>query len=115
MIKEAYKVLKVRYFYHMATDTIYAIFCCIVFYEYHAFHGCISQEGGELYYSDMYASKVTPDSFKEDPVLWGKRFFLFIFLYLLHLVMVLQNVVINICFIFTFRQACSMCVPRDTL
>ncbi|XP_056612861.1 arsenite methyltransferase [Triplophysa dalaica] len=32
----------------------------------------VLKEGGELYYSDMYASKVTPDSFKEDPVLWGE-------------------------------------------
>ncbi|XP_076833063.1 arsenite methyltransferase [Brachyhypopomus gauderio] len=28
--------------------------------------------GGELYFSDMYASKVVPDSLKEDPVLWGE-------------------------------------------
>ncbi|XP_016430222.1 arsenite methyltransferase-like [Sinocyclocheilus rhinocerous] len=32
----------------------------------------VLKEGGELYYSDMYASKVVPDSFKEDPVLWGE-------------------------------------------
>ena len=31
-----------------------------------------TQEGGELYFSDMYASKVVPDHMKEDPVLWGK-------------------------------------------
>ncbi|XP_053363015.1 arsenite methyltransferase [Clarias gariepinus] len=28
--------------------------------------------GGELYFSDMYASAVVPESFKEDPVLWGE-------------------------------------------
>ncbi|KAK7171943.1 hypothetical protein R3I93_004290 [Phoxinus phoxinus] len=32
----------------------------------------VLKEGGELYYSDIYASKVVPDSFKEDPVLWGE-------------------------------------------
>uniref|UniRef100_A0A671KFG0 Arsenite methyltransferase n=1 Tax=Sinocyclocheilus anshuiensis TaxID=1608454 RepID=A0A671KFG0_9TELE len=32
----------------------------------------VLKEGGELYYSDMYASKAVPDSFKEDPVLWGE-------------------------------------------
>ncbi|XP_056329244.1 arsenite methyltransferase [Danio aesculapii] len=32
----------------------------------------VLREGGELYYSDMYASKAVPDSFKEDPVLWGE-------------------------------------------
>lgn len=31
-----------------------------------------TQEGGELYFSDMYASKVVPDHMKEDTVLWGK-------------------------------------------
>ncbi|XP_076138003.1 arsenite methyltransferase isoform X3 [Alosa pseudoharengus] len=31
-----------------------------------------SLEGGELYFSDMYASEVVPESFKEDPVLWGE-------------------------------------------
>ncbi|KAA0702104.1 Arsenite methyltransferase [Triplophysa tibetana] len=64
VIKEVYKVLKVSFY-----DIFFCIASC---YEYHAFHGCISQEGGELYYSDMYASKVTPESFKEDPVLWGE-------------------------------------------
>uniref|UniRef100_A0A8C2XD38 Arsenite methyltransferase n=1 Tax=Cyclopterus lumpus TaxID=8103 RepID=A0A8C2XD38_CYCLU len=32
----------------------------------------ILKEGGELYFSDMYASKVVPDHMKEDPVLWGE-------------------------------------------
>ncbi|XP_054456360.1 arsenite methyltransferase [Anoplopoma fimbria] len=32
----------------------------------------VLKEGGELYYSDMYASKVVPDHMKEDPVLWGE-------------------------------------------
>ncbi|KAL6471461.1 hypothetical protein MHYP_G00201110 [Metynnis hypsauchen] len=32
----------------------------------------VLKEGGELYFSDMYASKVVPDSFKADPVLWGE-------------------------------------------
>lgn len=31
-----------------------------------------TQEGGELYFSDMYASKVIPDHMKTDPRLWGK-------------------------------------------
>lgn len=31
-----------------------------------------TQEGGELYFSDMYASKVVPDHMRDDPVLWGK-------------------------------------------
>ena len=30
------------------------------------------QEGGELYFSDMYASKVVPQHMKHDAVLWGK-------------------------------------------
>ncbi|XP_029922913.1 arsenite methyltransferase isoform X2 [Myripristis murdjan] len=30
------------------------------------------KEGGELYFSDMYASKVVPDHLKQDPVLWGE-------------------------------------------
>ncbi|TRY81812.1 hypothetical protein DNTS_001890 [Danionella cerebrum] len=30
------------------------------------------KEGGEMYYSDMYASKAVPDSLKEDIVLWGE-------------------------------------------
>ncbi|XP_030632078.1 arsenite methyltransferase [Chanos chanos] len=30
------------------------------------------KEGGEFYFSDMYASKVVPESFKEDQVLWGE-------------------------------------------
>ncbi|XP_074535997.1 arsenite methyltransferase [Halichoeres trimaculatus] len=30
------------------------------------------KEGGELYFSDMYASKVIPDHMKQDPVLWGE-------------------------------------------
>ncbi|XP_074498028.1 arsenite methyltransferase [Sebastes fasciatus] len=32
----------------------------------------VLKEGGELYYSDMYASKVVPDHMKEDAVLWGE-------------------------------------------
>lgn len=32
----------------------------------------VLKEGGELYFSDMYASEVVPESFKEDPVLWGE-------------------------------------------
>ncbi|KAI4902335.1 hypothetical protein NFI96_001263 [Prochilodus magdalenae] len=32
----------------------------------------VLKAGGELYFSDMYASQVVPDSFKEDPVLWGE-------------------------------------------
>ncbi|XP_062275379.1 arsenite methyltransferase isoform X1 [Scomber scombrus] len=32
----------------------------------------VLKEGGELYYSDMYASKVVPDHMKKDPVLWGE-------------------------------------------
>uniref|UniRef100_A0A3B1IGP0 Arsenite methyltransferase n=1 Tax=Astyanax mexicanus TaxID=7994 RepID=A0A3B1IGP0_ASTMX len=30
----------------------------------------VLKEGGELYFSDMYANKVVPDSFREDAVLW---------------------------------------------
>lgn len=33
----------------------------------------VLQEGGELYFSDMYASKPVPDHMKQDPVLWGKK------------------------------------------
>ncbi|KAL2096451.1 hypothetical protein ACEWY4_008599 [Coilia grayii] len=32
----------------------------------------VLKEGGELYFSDMYASEDVPESFKEDPVLWGE-------------------------------------------
>lgn len=32
----------------------------------------VLKEGGELYFSDMYASKVVPDHMKQDPVLWGE-------------------------------------------
>nr|XP_046244890.1 arsenite methyltransferase [Scatophagus argus] len=32
----------------------------------------VLKEGGELYFSDMYASKVIPDHLKQDPVLWGE-------------------------------------------
>ncbi|KAM8768883.1 arsenite methyltransferase [Acanthopagrus schlegelii] len=32
----------------------------------------VLKEGGELYFSDMYASKVIPDHMKTDPRLWGE-------------------------------------------
>ncbi|XP_055003893.1 arsenite methyltransferase [Boleophthalmus pectinirostris] len=32
----------------------------------------VLKEGGELYFSDMYASKPVPDHMKQDPVLWGE-------------------------------------------
>ncbi|KAJ4936157.1 hypothetical protein JOQ06_017681 [Pogonophryne albipinna] len=32
----------------------------------------VLKEGGEMYYSDIYASKVVPDHMKEDAVLWGE-------------------------------------------
>ncbi|XP_026222926.1 arsenite methyltransferase [Anabas testudineus] len=32
----------------------------------------VLKEGGELYFSDMYASEVVPDHMKQDPVLWGE-------------------------------------------
>ncbi|KAM7413267.1 hypothetical protein PAMA_020583 [Pampus argenteus] len=32
----------------------------------------VLKEGGELFYSDMYASKVVPDHMKKDAVLWGE-------------------------------------------
>ncbi|TKS81083.1 Arsenite methyltransferase [Collichthys lucidus] len=32
----------------------------------------VLKEGGELYFSDMYASKVVPDHMTQDPVLWGE-------------------------------------------
>lgn len=40
--------------------------------DYDSHHSHFTQEGGELYYSDMYASKVVPDHMKQDAVLWGK-------------------------------------------
>ncbi|XP_041667390.1 arsenite methyltransferase [Cheilinus undulatus] len=32
----------------------------------------VLKEGGELYFSDMYASKVVPEHMRDDPVLWGE-------------------------------------------
>ncbi|KAF7219012.1 arsenite methyltransferase [Nothobranchius furzeri] len=32
----------------------------------------ILKEGGELYFSDMFASRVIPEHMKQDPVLWGE-------------------------------------------
>ncbi|XP_029965090.1 arsenite methyltransferase [Salarias fasciatus] len=32
----------------------------------------VLKDGGELYYSDLYASQVIPDHMKQDPVLWGE-------------------------------------------
>ncbi|XP_027855083.1 arsenite methyltransferase isoform X1 [Xiphophorus couchianus] len=32
----------------------------------------VLKDGGELYFSDMYASSVVPDHMKQDPVLWGE-------------------------------------------
>ncbi|KAI1893415.1 hypothetical protein AGOR_G00123490 [Albula goreensis] len=32
----------------------------------------VLKEGGEFYFSDMYASKVVPEHLKQDPVLWGE-------------------------------------------
>lgn len=32
----------------------------------------VLKEGGEMYFSDMYASKVVPDHLKQDPILWGE-------------------------------------------
>ncbi|KAK6295884.1 hypothetical protein J4Q44_G00335970 [Coregonus suidteri] len=32
----------------------------------------VLKEGGELYFSDMYASNVVHDHLKEDPVMWGE-------------------------------------------
>lgn len=32
----------------------------------------VLKEGGEMYFSDMYASKPIPDHMKQDPVLWGE-------------------------------------------
>ncbi|XP_036391864.1 arsenite methyltransferase isoform X2 [Megalops cyprinoides] len=32
----------------------------------------VLKEGGEFYFSDMYASKVVPENLKQDPVLWGE-------------------------------------------
>ncbi|KAF7668860.1 hypothetical protein LDENG_00282820 [Lucifuga dentata] len=32
----------------------------------------VLKEGGELYFSDMYASKVIPDHMKQDSLLWGE-------------------------------------------
>ncbi|KAK6486242.1 arsenite methyltransferase [Huso huso] len=32
----------------------------------------ILKDGGEFYFSDMYASKAVPESLKQDPVVWGE-------------------------------------------
>ncbi|XP_028856904.1 arsenite methyltransferase [Denticeps clupeoides] len=32
----------------------------------------VLKEGGEMYFSDMYSSRVVPETFKDDPVLWGE-------------------------------------------
>lgn len=32
----------------------------------------VLKDGGEFYFSDMYASSVVPDDMKQDPVLWGE-------------------------------------------
>ncbi|XP_047247975.1 arsenite methyltransferase [Girardinichthys multiradiatus] len=32
----------------------------------------VLKDGGELYFSDMYASNIIPDHMKQDPVLWGE-------------------------------------------
>lgn len=32
----------------------------------------VLKEGGEMYFSDMYASKPVPDHMKQDPILWGE-------------------------------------------
>lgn len=32
----------------------------------------VLKDGGEMYFSDMYASKVVPDHLRKDPVLWGE-------------------------------------------
>ncbi|XP_061073310.1 arsenite methyltransferase [Conger conger] len=32
----------------------------------------VLKDGGEFYFSDMYANKVVPEHLKEDPVLWGE-------------------------------------------
>lgn len=32
----------------------------------------VLKEGGEMYFSDMYASKPVPDHMKKDPILWGE-------------------------------------------
>ncbi|XP_029111306.1 arsenite methyltransferase [Scleropages formosus] len=32
----------------------------------------VLKDGGEFFFSDMYASKVIPENLKEDPVLWGE-------------------------------------------
>ena len=30
------------------------------------------QDGGEMYFSDMYADRPIPDQIRKDPVLWGE-------------------------------------------
>ena len=32
------------------------------------------QNGGELYFSDMYADRMVPAHFKNDKILWGATF-----------------------------------------
>lgn len=70
MLQQAYNVLKVslKNFY-----TNYIKNKDVQERSWFSWRSHFTQEGGELYFSDMYASKVVPDHMKQDPVLWGKK------------------------------------------
>lgn len=70
VLQQAYNVLKVSLenFYQLDEKKR----CNIGFLALTVSYLHFIQEGGELYFSDMYASKVVPDHMTQDPVLWGK-------------------------------------------
>lgn len=68
VLQQAYNVLKVCLKIDCITITEQKGALWIMFIS----HYCLIQEGGELYFSDMYASSVVPDHMKQDAVLWGK-------------------------------------------
>ncbi|XP_078730732.1 arsenite methyltransferase-like isoform X2 [Lampetra fluviatilis] len=49
-------------------DNTFDIIVCLVLKEAHK----VLKTGGEMYYSDMYASAVVPSDIKSDPCLWGE-------------------------------------------
>lgn len=68
VLSEAYKVLKVKLFLLKAS----ALFPRFVLFLVFILFLWVLQVGGELYLSDMYTSEVVPESFKLDPVFWGR-------------------------------------------
>ena len=58
VLKEAYRVLQVIY---IATSHFYRM-------PYHLF----PQNGGEMFFSDVYSNKAVPETLKQNRVLWGK-------------------------------------------